>query len=222
MGGFNERLIEVVKRGLRKTIGKLFMTSEQLRTILAESEAVVNSRPIVYVGDDIVLTSAHFLALNEKADIKDTDYAPFVSSSDKLLLSWKKGRKHLDAFWKAWRDDYLLSLRDRTAYKLRQGRVQHKMEPRVGDVLIKDYFPRGNWKLGRLCELISSQDGEIRSGKVLLPSKRTLNIPLNLLYRTECSDDPESENSGKPIENQSTETSKNVNQEHSVEETLRD
>ena len=53
MRGFHERLIGVVKTCLRKTIGKLCLTSEQLRTFLAEAEAVVNSRPLVYVGDDI-------------------------------------------------------------------------------------------------------------------------------------------------------------------------
>lgn len=53
MGGFYERLIGIVKRCLRKTIGKLCLTNEQFRTLLAESEAVVNSRPLVYIGDDI-------------------------------------------------------------------------------------------------------------------------------------------------------------------------
>ena len=68
LGGFYERLIGVVKRCLRKTIGKLCLTSEQLRTLLAEAEAVVNSKPLVYVRDDInsytCLTPAQFLIRN--------------------------------------------------------------------------------------------------------------------------------------------------------------
>ena len=36
MGGFYERFIGVVKSCFRKTIGKVCLTSEQLRTLLAE------------------------------------------------------------------------------------------------------------------------------------------------------------------------------------------
>lgn len=169
MGGFYERLIGIVKRCLRKTIGKLCLTNEQLRTLLAETEAVVNSRPLVYVGDDInsniILTPAHFLTLNPKTgipdsneeDTEDPEYLPNISSAEKLLQTWKKGQKHLDAFWKAWRDEYLLSLRERTAYRLKERRVKNSEEPQIGDVvLVKDDFPRGSWKIGRLCELTVS------------------------------------------------------------------
>ena len=51
MGGFYERLVGIVKRSLCKAI--VYLTSEQLLTILKEAEAVINSRPLVYVGDDI-------------------------------------------------------------------------------------------------------------------------------------------------------------------------
>ena len=70
MGDFYERLVGIVKRSLRKAIGKVCLTSEQLLTILKEAEAVINSRPLVYVGEDInsylTLSPAHFLTLNPK------------------------------------------------------------------------------------------------------------------------------------------------------------
>ena len=73
MGGFYERLVGIVKRSLRKAIGKVCLTSEQLLTILEEAKAVINSRPLVYVGEDInsymTLTPAHFLALNPKIEL---------------------------------------------------------------------------------------------------------------------------------------------------------
>ena len=116
MGSFNERLVGLVKRTLQKTIGKLCLTYEQLLTVLKEVEAVVNSRPLLYVGDDInshiTLTPSHFLTLNPRIGIPecdnddtDGDYSPNIFSTDKLLLSWKKVLKHLDRFWKIWRDD---------------------------------------------------------------------------------------------------------------------
>jgi len=47
IGGFYERLVELTKRVIRKTLGKRCLTEKQLVTILAETEAVVNSRPLV-------------------------------------------------------------------------------------------------------------------------------------------------------------------------------
>ena len=201
MGGFHERLVGIVKRSLRKAIGKVCLSNEQLLTILKEAEAVINSMPLVYVGDDInssiTLTPAHFLTLNPKIGLPvttrdetdDIDFNPEISSTDRLLATWKKGLKHLSSFWKVWRDDYLLSLRERHQINLKQPRVQSPFTANVGDVvLIKDDLPRGNWRLGRLQELIKSRDGHIRSARVLLSLNKVIGRPLSLLFPIECQD----------------------------------
>ena len=89
MGGFYERLIGL----LRKAIGKVRLTNDQLLAVLKEAEAVVNSRPLVYVSEDIhshiTLTPAHFLTLNPKIGIQDNDldndvdYNPDKSAAEK-------------------------------------------------------------------------------------------------------------------------------------------
>ncbi|CAC5389764.1 unnamed protein product [Mytilus coruscus] len=115
MGGFYERLIGIVKRCLRKTIGKQCLTNEKFRSLLAGSEAVNCQQTI------------------------------------------------------------------------RSGRIQYNTPAKVGDiVLIKDNLPRGSWKIGRIYQLVVSRDGQIRSGKVILPYKKTLNRALNMLYPIEC------------------------------------
>ena len=123
MGGFYKRMVGLVKRSLREAIGKVCLTNEQLLTLLIEVEAVVNSRPLVYIGNDInsymPLTPSHFLTLNPKIEIPayiedevmDTDYNPTVTSAERHLVTWKKGLRHLDSFWKMWWNDYVLSLR---------------------------------------------------------------------------------------------------------------
>lgn len=199
MGGFYERLVGIVKRSLRKAIGKLCLGSEQLLTILKEAQAIINSRPLVYVGDDInsfmTLTPAHFLTLNPRIglpasiedDSDDSDFKPDKSSADRLILTWKKGLKHLKSFWNIWRNDYLLSLRERSQVKLKESRIKSSHAANIGDVvLIKDELPRGRWRMGRVRELIKSRDGQVRSAKVLLPSNRIIGRPLNLLYPVEC------------------------------------
>lgn len=70
-------MVGLVRRTLRKATGRINLTDEQLLTVLKESEAFVNSRPLVYVGDDIqshiTLTPAHSLGLYPKTKIPNID-----------------------------------------------------------------------------------------------------------------------------------------------------
>lgn len=111
MGGFYERLIGTVKGALKKSIGKICLNEKKLETFLAETEAVINYRPLVYVGEDFgsgfALTLADFLNLNPKSGVPvieisnpdDPDYGK-KSSTDKLLEIWGKGQQHLNSLWR--------------------------------------------------------------------------------------------------------------------------
>ena len=201
MGGFYERLIGQVKRSLRKAIGKLCLTYDQLLTILKKVEAVINSRPLVYMEDDInssmTLTLSHFLTLNPTIDIpaydtddNEHDFSPNESSSDKLVLKLKNGLKHLQRFRKVWRDEYLISLRERTQTRLREAKKRSQNQAQIGDVvLIKDDLPRGNWRIGKITELMTSFDNQVRAAKIRLASKRIISRPLCLIYPIECANE---------------------------------
>ena len=134
MNGFYERLVSLVKRALRKTLSRKLLDFVQLQTILKEVESTVNSRPLVYVSDNIAsnitLTPNHFLSLNPNTgiqeleyDANDKDHRPYESTTERLLETWKKG-KLLNVFWKLWRDEYLLSLREQTKNALKAGNKQ--------------------------------------------------------------------------------------------------
>ena len=205
MGGFYERLIGLVKQSLRKSIGKICLTMVQLETVVKEVEAVVNSRPLVYVGADFssgfTITPADFLSLNPKTGVpslaeedrlQDPDFLSKLGSSQKLLDMWHKGQKHLNTFWKLWFDEYVLSLRERTQKHLKAPRTQSSTQPTKGDVvLLKESSPRGTWKLAVVEELISSTDGEIRAATVRTASGKLLNRTLNFLYPLECAEQRE-------------------------------
>ena len=65
--------------------------------------------------------------------------------------SGKKGQEFLNGFWKLWRDDYLLSLRERKQKTLTTGRVVSHNFPKVCHiVLVKDDLPRGCWNIGKV------------------------------------------------------------------------
>ncbi|XP_053392224.1 uncharacterized protein LOC128554915 [Mercenaria mercenaria] len=198
MGGYYERLVGLVKRTLRKTIGCTLVTNMQMQTFLKETEAVLNSRPLVYVEEDIdsciAITPGHFLSLNRnlglpetvKRNKSDEEYLPFESSGKEILKLWKKGHRLLDFFWQLRRNEYLLSLRERTQSELKSGKVQSAETPFIGEVvLIKEDLPRGCWKYGKIIDLPKSFDGKIRSAKVMVSSGRIVNRPLNLLFPLE-------------------------------------
>ena len=200
MGGFYERLVGLTKRALRKTIGTKCLSQRQLATVLTEAEAVLNSRPLVYVEDDInssvALTPMDFLSLHSQHVIPDlTDETdPEVSftkkgSTEQLLQIWKCGQKHLNQFWKIWRNEYLSNLRERHQRLLKSPRSTIASTPKVGDiVVIKEDLPRGKWKIGRVCELIPSRDQVIRSAKVTIAPRKFIKRAINFLYPIECPD----------------------------------
>jgi len=198
MGGFYERLVGVVKRGMRKAIGRSLLTHSQLNTVLVEVEAIVNSRPLVYVGDDIediILTPAHFLTIGtstggihlpEDDAADDPDFQPKETTTQALLKLWKSGQRRLQQFWSRWREDYLLNLREAHTSVHKQHRTSVATSPSVNDVvLIKDDLPRGRWRLGRIIGLTPSADGHVRSATVRTPDKRQLIRPISHLYPLE-------------------------------------
>ena len=103
-GGYYERLVGLVKRSLRKSIGQKCLVLEQLITILTEVEAIINTRPLNYVYDEFdsgfTLTPAHFLSsqflpllmTNRNVNEIDSDYYPIKDSATSLLEIWKKGQ----------------------------------------------------------------------------------------------------------------------------------
>ncbi|XP_045206117.2 uncharacterized protein LOC123558303 [Mercenaria mercenaria] len=82
MGGFYERLVGIVKRTLRKAIGKQLLTCIQLQTVLKEVEAVVNSKPLVYVSDIQVYDLSDISDDQNDGDISDIQVYDFSDVSD--------------------------------------------------------------------------------------------------------------------------------------------
>lgn len=68
MAEFSEHLIGITKESLRKSIGKLLLTSVQLQTVLSGVEAIVNTRTLIYVENKLkprkIITPMHFLSTN--------------------------------------------------------------------------------------------------------------------------------------------------------------
>ena len=190
------RVIGITKRILRKVLGKMLLTFRQLETLLYEVEAIVNSRPLVYVENDIVssyaLTPSQFIMLNPKLGTPtmcrtlDENCGTSQVSAGSLLLIWNKGMKILEQFWKIWRNEYLLALRERNNMLHKRKKSSVNAQPTIGRVvLIKEDMPRGVWKMGKIIKITQSADGQIRSAEMILATGRKLIRPINLLYPLE-------------------------------------
>ena len=217
-GGCYERLIEIAKRACKKALGKCVVNKEQIITLIIEVEAVMNSRPLVYIGDDVnsreALTPAHFLSTNCKHGFPDIDvgYNPVEISSDGLLETWKKGQVYLNNFWNIWLKEYLQTLRETHTTKLKPIKGQVNRIPRIGEAVIlkEELVPRGRWKLGRIDSLIESGvDGVYRAAIIVTSSGKKLKRPYRLLYPLEGSNEVDY----SPLEvSNSNETRSNVPQ----------
>ena len=87
-----------------QAIGKTCLTMLQLQTFLTETEAIINLRALVYLGEDLndrtALIPFHFLSPNRKTgtpliknddDIEDPTYVPAkISSEETLIDTWIK------------------------------------------------------------------------------------------------------------------------------------
>jgi len=123
--------VGLVKRSMCKTVGRKLLTVVHLQTLIKEIESVLNTRPLVYVANDIKssmpIIPAHFLNMNPKSGIpnneipEESEFKPLESSAKKIATIWRKGQNLLDIFWKIWRDEYLTSLRERTQTQIKTG-----------------------------------------------------------------------------------------------------
>ena len=197
-GGFYERLVGLTKNTLRKTLGRSKLTQTQMLTMVMETEAVINSRPLLYVDNDIksghCITPADFTSLNSKIgfpDMSDDEDQDFGENSTymEILKSWKVGNRILNNFWRIWVLEYLPALTQRKMLANKRQKGVLDRSPSIGEIVIikEDNQPRGRWKMGKVVELIKGEvDGVERAAKLITAGNKFLKRPLCYLYPLEC------------------------------------
>ena len=169
-GGFWERLIRSVKRSLRKVIGRVNLTYDELQTLVVEIEGLINARPITYMYDDtesisFPLSPSHLVYGRRITTMPNSEHYEIVSTYKSLTRKAKHHRNLLERFTKQWRNEYLLALRERASIKTRGNR---NPDIAVGDIVIirNDQTKRNFWKLAKVEELLCGEDGVARAAIV--------------------------------------------------------
>jgi len=165
----------------------------QFRTIVAEIEAAVNSRPLTPVTAApgvAVLTLNHILKVKYPATNFENE-APIGGTKAAQTLSRisKHVNEQINQFWTTWKTYYLQFLRERSATM----KFQHKasvQKPQIGDVVIvKDKLrKRAYWRLAKIVELIVSEDAQVRAAKIQLGNGNRVSRPLIDLYYLELNE----------------------------------
>ncbi len=167
---------------LKKMIGRAHFSLDELTIALAEIEAVLNSRPLSYVsGEDREepITPSHLvigrrlLSLPDNLDyVCDLDDEQFTIDATQANRRVKHLNNILNHFWKRWQTEYLSCLREVHANSSRKHKNNGDCPIAVGEIVIvrDDHLPRGQWKLGRVQDVLKGRDGLTRVATVKIAS----------------------------------------------------
>ena len=144
----------------------------ELLTLVTEVEAVLNSRPLLYIAMDnleVPLTPSHHLLgyrvlnLSDPSLSKDVDY---MESAGELTRRMRHLIMTSEKFWRRWKKEYLLELREfHHACCARKG-VHDTVQKGEIVVVHDEGRPRGLWRLGKIEEVIRSSDRRIRGAEM--------------------------------------------------------
>lgn len=182
-GGFWERMVRSVKDSLRKALGKSLLDHNQMSTVLTEIEAIINSRPLTYSyptpQEPEVLTPAHFLHGKRLTALPDLQYLAVESSSHtELLKNWVQRQNMQKDFWNRWYKEYLILLR--SAHNRPVADITNVVE---GSIVIvrENSAPKLCWKLARVLENITGNDGVVRACRLRLGNGKIITRPVQHL-----------------------------------------
>ncbi|XP_039292957.1 uncharacterized protein LOC120353413 isoform X3 [Nilaparvata lugens] len=166
-GGLWERGIRNFKSIYKIIAFKHIWNFEEMCTLSAQVEAILNSSPIVPLSEDPLdlqfLSPGHFLIArplnalpSHKQKFKHVNF----------LARWNRLAEVTKEFWQQWSEEYLVTLQKRHKWSSSSPNLQ------VGTlVLLKDPgTPPTLWKLGRITEVFPGSDDKVRVIQVLTDS----------------------------------------------------
>ena len=183
-GGVWERMIGVSRRvieGILVEHGSR-LDDEGLLTIMAETAAVVNSRPLSVENSTDPqslepLTPNHLLTMKSKVIHKPQIHPESVNVDLYARRQWKRVQFLIDLFWSRWKREIVQLSMSRSKWNTIRKSIK------VGDVvlLVDDQTPRSSWKMARVTDVHLSDDNLVRSVKIRLADGSSFQRPVQKL-----------------------------------------
>ena len=179
MGGVWERVIRSIRKILTALLGQQLVNEEMLRTLMAEVQGILNSRPLMPVSNDPndlePLTPSHLLLLRANPNMPPR---VFVKEDTYCKRRWRQVQYMSDIFWKRWLKEYLPTL------QVRQKWCNPCRCFAVNDlVLVMDEgVHRGKWPLARVVQVHRGRDRYVRSARGRTNTSTLVRPILTVLY----------------------------------------
>ena len=181
-GGLFESAVKSSKNLLKRVIGEQILTFEELSTLFAKIEAILNSRPLTPISEDPmdldILTPGHFLIGQPLVALPEYSYNEIKASK---LSRFQLLQQLSQSFWSRFYKEYLNTLQIRNKWYKQTENLQ------INDlVLIKDdALPPLHWRRGRILNTFSGKDGIVRSiqvktqfGTYIRPVLKVIKLPI--------------------------------------------
>lgn len=158
-GGLWESIVKQFKYHLKRITRQQKFTLDELETLTFQIEAILNSRPLFQVTDDIndmeVLTPGHFLILRPLNAIPEP--RPTEVNPNRLSI-YKRIQFFVNEFWHSWKRDYLAQLQKQSKWFSSSDNVK------VGQLVLlhEDHLPPTSWMLGRITKTYPGEDEKVR------------------------------------------------------------
>lgn len=152
-----ESAVKSAKTLLTKVLHNHRLVYDELSTVLAEIEAILNSRPLSAMCNDPndlqPLTAGHFLTGAPLRCINDS-----ILKNSSKIKQWANLVEIKNEFWKRWTKEYLCELQRKKKWRDTHPNVI------VGNlVTLKDQnLPPLQWRMGKITEIMPDKDGVVR------------------------------------------------------------
>lgn len=155
-GGIWEAGVKSSKFHIVRVMGNTHLTFEEISTLFAQVEAILNSRPLCPLSsspnDYQALSPGHFIIGRPINALPSPNLEGFNELRLQRYARLEQIRQH---FWRRWQKEYICELQQRTKWK------SNAVFLAIGDLVLirEDHVPPLNWRLGRVTKLFPGPDG---------------------------------------------------------------
>lgn len=162
-GGLWEAGVKSCKFHIRRVVGNANLTYEELSTVLAQVEAVLNSRPMSPMSTDpndlLPLSPAHFLI---GRPLTAPAHQDLTAKATLYLTRFDRVEQMRQDFWKRWSKEYITELQRSTKWQTNKG----TLTPNTLVLIKEDNAPPMKWHLGRVLQTFAGKDGISRVASI--------------------------------------------------------